>query len=85
LPDGRWIPSPGRIDITIGRPMQPERSGWVEMVRLRDSVRSEIERELDKKERAASALPVLPRTDAGRRDPTSAVPGAAASNREEAR
>jgi 1-acyl-sn-glycerol-3-phosphate acyltransferase len=45
-PDGRRIPSPGRIDVVIGRPLRPERTGWVEMVRLRDAVRAEIESRL---------------------------------------
>ena len=47
LPADRWIPTPGSIVVTIGRPIPPSgASGWPEMVRLRAATRSAIEGEL---------------------------------------
>jgi 1-acyl-sn-glycerol-3-phosphate acyltransferase len=42
LPDGAWLPRPGRIDVRIAPPLRPVRGGWPEMVRLRDGARAAI-------------------------------------------
>jgi 1-acyl-sn-glycerol-3-phosphate acyltransferase len=42
FPDGAWLFRRGKIEITIGAPLQPAAEGWQEMVRLRDLARSEI-------------------------------------------
>ncbi len=50
LPSGAWLPSRGPITVTIGAPLAPRRSGWREIVRLRDAVRAEIGRAADARE-----------------------------------
>ncbi len=44
-PDGFLLERPGRVTITIGAPLQPGRSDWQEIVRLRDQARAAIARE----------------------------------------
>jgi len=39
-----WLPRPGRITLAIGAPIEPEGSGWPEILRLRDRVRAVISR-----------------------------------------
>jgi 1-acyl-sn-glycerol-3-phosphate acyltransferase len=47
LPANRWIPTPGPIVVTIGRPIPSSgASGWPEMVRLRAATYTAIAREL---------------------------------------
>jgi 1-acyl-sn-glycerol-3-phosphate acyltransferase len=42
LPDGTWWFRRAPIDVTIGTPLNPEQTGWPEMVRLRDMARNFI-------------------------------------------
>jgi 1-acyl-sn-glycerol-3-phosphate acyltransferase len=44
LPDGTWLPKRGPITVSIGAPIQPQGSGWQEILRLRDLTRTEIAR-----------------------------------------
>jgi 1-acyl-sn-glycerol-3-phosphate acyltransferase len=44
LRDGSWLFRRADIAVTIGQPLQPEGSGWPEMVRLRDLTRDTIAR-----------------------------------------
>ena len=39
---GTWLLRPGRVTLTIGVPVEPDGTGWSEMVRLRDRARTEI-------------------------------------------
>ena len=43
LPAGTLLLRPGRITVTIGRPLAPAADGWQEIVRLRDLSRAAIE------------------------------------------
>ena len=42
FPAGTYLLRPGRVRLSIGTPIEPEGTGWPEMVRLRDLVRTEI-------------------------------------------
>ncbi len=42
LPAGTWLPRPGPVTITVGEALPPKGTGWLEMVRLRDSARAAI-------------------------------------------
>jgi fatty-acyl-CoA synthase len=44
LPADTWLPRPGAITVVVAPPVEPEGTGWGEMVRLRDTVRAEIAR-----------------------------------------
>ena len=39
---GTWLMRPGTVTLTIGVPIEPEGTGWREMVRLRDQARTAI-------------------------------------------
>ncbi len=54
LPDETWLFRYGRIEVTVGAPLQPQAQGWPEMVRLRDLVLQEITRESG--ERSAASV-----------------------------
>ena len=43
LPAGTLLLRPGRITVTIGRPLTPAAGGWQEIVRLRDLARTAVE------------------------------------------
>jgi 1-acyl-sn-glycerol-3-phosphate acyltransferase len=42
LRDGNWLPRWGCIRVVVSRSMRPREKNWQEMVKIRDSVRSEI-------------------------------------------
>jgi len=42
LRDGSWLPHWGRIRIVVSRSLRPQAVNWQEVVRIRDSVRTEI-------------------------------------------
>ncbi|MEW6366455.1 MAG: AMP-binding protein [Acidobacteriota bacterium] len=42
LPEGRWIPRPGRVHLWIGRPVAPNGTDFAAMLALRDQVSAEI-------------------------------------------
>jgi len=42
LRDTYWLPRPGAIKVTIGKPIVPQEKGWHEVVRLRTEARIEI-------------------------------------------
>ncbi|MDE2484865.1 MAG: AMP-binding protein [candidate division NC10 bacterium] len=44
LPDGTWLPTRGPITLSIGAPILPQGSGWQDILKLRDLVRTEIAR-----------------------------------------
>ena len=46
LPADAWLPRRHPITITVGDPIEPRRSDWREIVRLRDAVRADISRGL---------------------------------------
>ena len=47
LPANRRLVRPGRITVTVGKPIVPEAETWQEIVRLRDVARATIEKETD--------------------------------------
>jgi 1-acyl-sn-glycerol-3-phosphate acyltransferase len=47
LPPDEWLPRPGPIRIVVCPPLEPQATGWPEMVRLRDATREAIARALD--------------------------------------
>jgi 1-acyl-sn-glycerol-3-phosphate acyltransferase len=44
LPAYCWLPRRGRITVTIGSPITPEKGDWREIVRIRDLARAEVAR-----------------------------------------
>ena len=46
LPADTLLLRPGRITVTIGRPLTPAADGWQEIVRLRDLARTAVEQAL---------------------------------------
>jgi 1-acyl-sn-glycerol-3-phosphate acyltransferase len=47
LPPDEWLPRPGPIHIIVCPPLEPQATGWPEMVRLRDATREAIVKALD--------------------------------------
>jgi len=45
LRGSEWFPRPGRVRVSVGRPLTPRDTGWAEAVRLRDESRRYILRE----------------------------------------
>jgi len=45
FPAGTWLLRPGRVTVTIGKPIRSRNQDWSEMVRMRDEARAVIARE----------------------------------------